>query len=58
MRIDVLSNIIQHEYVFYVPRKESDFIAIDSSILHDLEKNNYQILKFGKQVIGVRSNGF
>lgn len=58
MRIDVLNNIIRHECIFYVPRKEPNFIAIDSSILHDLEKNNCQIPKSYKQVIGVYSNGF
>ena len=41
MRIDVLNNIIQQKCIFYILRKESDFIVIDSSISYDLEKNNW-----------------
>ena len=58
MRIDVLNNIIQQKCIFYILRKESDFIVIDSSISYDLEKNNWQIPEFDKQVMGVCSNGF
>lgn len=58
MRIDVLNNITQYEYIFYVFRNKSDVIVMDSSVLYDLEKNNWQIPEFDKQVMGICSNGF